>query len=398
MLQKPELRIFAAVISALLLWGGWLLGLFSANIPIDRWGNLIGTDFIEFYAAAKTLLLGKASQLYDISFQGQLQREIIGGSFSDYYAFLTPPFFAILFVPIAMFSYIPAFILWTVLSLAFFSVSLFLLKKVSSLELLFIFSWLPVFSIFTFGQNTALSMLILVLTYRQWKNNAPFRAGLFLGLLSCKPQLMIGTLVLGIVYYKKDCRLLAGAFISGSLLFIASYLLIPDAFFSYFSFAVHTLPDLPNWLQFPLWELHSLRGFWRLLIPAAPLLADLLYVGSSIFVIWRFFLFYKSHPNDKELLFASSVCLGLLITPHLITYDLSLLIIPAFIFLQVEALPAIELGSLFSIVWIAGLLSAPLTLLQFDIFPAAIQVSVPALLYSTLKIWNAKLCMEKNLQ
>jgi hypothetical protein len=50
--------------------------------------------------------------------QARLQREIIGPGLRAYYAFITPPFFAALFAPLALLPYGLAFALWSLGGLA----------------------------------------------------------------------------------------------------------------------------------------------------------------------------------------------------------------------------------------------------------------------------------------
>ena len=45
---------------------------------------------------------------------------------------------------------------------------------------------------------------------------------------------------------------------------------------AYLVFARTVLPRLPQFLDFPLWNLHTIRGFWALLSSGSPTPADAL--------------------------------------------------------------------------------------------------------------------------
>lgn len=74
--------------------------------------------------------------------------------------------------------------------------------------------------------------------------------------------------------------------------------------------------------------------------------------------------------------------------PHAMVYDWSILVIPAILFWQ--ALPQLKplLKTMYALIWIAMFLSTPLTLLQLQTLPIAIQISVPILFVVYLTIFR----------
>ncbi len=104
-------RLSYAWLAGGVLWLAWLGSVLLGPGNLDLAGQPVGTDFLEFYAAGATLLRGESARLYDRDYQARLQQEIIGPGLRAYYAFITPPFFAALFVPLALLPYGLAFAL-----------------------------------------------------------------------------------------------------------------------------------------------------------------------------------------------------------------------------------------------------------------------------------------------
>ncbi len=83
----------------------------------------------------------------------------------------------------------------------------------------------------------------------------------------------------------------------------------------------------------------------------------------------------------RDLLFAVAVALSLWLTPHAMVYDLVLLLIPALLLWREFSNTRSPWVPLYALVWIATLVTAPLTLAQLQWLPAAVQVVVPVLTY-----------------
>jgi alpha-1,2-mannosyltransferase len=141
-------------------------------------------------------------------------------------------------------------------------------------------------------------------------------------------------------------------------------------------------------VQFPLIHMHSLRGFFALLLAGNRWLTEGLSMILSILGVVAFYFFWRKYRDHVDILFAATICLTLWITPHAMIYDWSFLIIPAVLFMR--ALPTMKSlwRSVFALIWIATFISTPLTLAQQKILPVAIQISVPALFFVYLMIYQ----------
>ncbi len=381
-------RLTYAFLAGGVLWLSWLISVLFGPGYVDLAGQAIGTDYVQFYAAGKTLLHGESAHLYDMEFQSQLEQAIIGPELASYHAFINPPFFAALFAPLAALPYGISFAVWSLLSLLMLWGSVYLLNQKRPLRpFLWSLTWFPAFATISFGQNALLSLFLLTSVYVLWQRERRFLAGLVLGLLMYKPQLTLGVGLLWLLRWRKDWLALSGFALSTLGLVAISFGLLPEAGQAYFTFAREVLPDLPGWKEFPLWHLHTVRGFWRMLLPL-DILADFLTLGCTVGGLVAFWKLIKAHPLTKALTFAGATCLTLWITPHAMIYDWAVLLVPAVLFWRELGARHTELRTLYALIWLAAFLSGPLTLLQWRTLPFAIQISVPVLAFSFYEIYG----------
>lgn len=374
-------RLAYAWIAGGAIWLVWLTSILLGPGNLDLAGQVIGTDYLQFYAAGHTLRLGEGAHLYDFAYQSRLEQTLIGPQLRSYHAFITPPFLAWLFVPLAALPYLWSFVVWSLLELLALGLSLRLLGFRSLWRPLgWSLTWFPVFASISFGQNGLLSLMLLSLTYWLWRRERPWMAGLACSLLMYKPQLTLGVGLLWLLEWRRDWPALVGLILGSGALAGLSFWRLPAASWAYLDFVRTTLPDLPAWQEFPLWHLHTIRGFWRLLLPGHPALGDGLTLLITALGVIGFVRFWRAHRDRRSLLFAGAVCLTLWVTPHAMIYDWAVLLIPAVLLWQ-QVPPLRETWkTLFAWVWLVALLSGLLTIAQLRVLPFAIQISVPVLL------------------
>jgi alpha-1,2-mannosyltransferase len=382
-------RLTYAWIAGGVLWIAWLLSCLLGPGNMDLAGQVVGTDYLQFYTAGVSLRQGQSANLYNFTVQSQLEQAIAGPALTSFHAFITPPFLAWLYVPFTFLPYTWSFVLWSFLGLIFLWISIKLLATVRPFKsFLWSLTWFPIFAAISFGQNSLLSLFLLSLTYWFWKQEKYLRAGLVSSLLLFKPQLVLGLGLLWLLEWRKGWKSLLGLAGGGAVLAGLCFWLLPDASRSYIYLARNYLPGMIYQDQFPLLHLHSLRGFWILLFPGNRWLAEGLSLILSMIGILVFFFFWKKNRRKSDLLFAGAVCLTIWITPHAMIYDWSILLIPAIIFWHKfhEIRPLFK--TMFALVWIATFISGPLTLAQLKILPVAIQISVPILFLVYLTIYQ----------
>jgi hypothetical protein len=240
-------------------------------------------------------------------------------------------------------------------------------------------TWFPIFAAISFGQNSLLSVFLFSLTYYLWRKDKLLAAGLASSLLLFKPQMVLGIGLLWLCEFRKDWKALLGLFFGGLTLAALSFWLMPVASMAYFELVRDFLPRLISSEQFPIWHLHSLRGFWLLLLPGHVSLAEGISLILSIAGIVTFFYFWRKNRNEPGTLFAAAICLTIWISPHAMIYDWSILLIPAVLLWQGHTEMQNIWKPLFALIWIATFISGPLTYIQLKFLPIAFQISIPIL-------------------
>jgi alpha-1,2-mannosyltransferase len=374
-------RLAYAWIAGGVLWFGWLISILLGPGNRDLHGQLIGVDFLAFYTGGEILLQDESANLYDLAFQQSMQQELIGGDWPDLEAFVNPPFYAWLAVPFAKVPYLLSFGLWTLLGLVGLWISLRLLGlKDPGIPFLWALSWYPVFAAISFGQNSLLSVFLFCLAFWLWRKNRLWTAGLVSSLLLFKPQWLIGLGILWLLDWRRSRAALLGLTLGGVILALLSIWQLPEASSAYLDLSRNVLPQWQTQPGYQLFHLHTVRGFWLLLLSNHRRLADLLSLLLMISGLVSFVLFWVRYRNQQVLLFAGMICLTLWMNPHAMIYDWAVLLIPAVLLWRQMPHFRGEWKVLYASIWLVTFCSSLLTWAQLQFLPFAVQISVPAYL------------------
>ncbi len=305
---------------------------------VDANGELIGCDFVAFYGAAKDVLAGESARLYDFNHQRRIHQTIAANETWDYfYPYVNPPFFAAWVLPFAALPYVPAFGAWAAASLVALLVSVWLLGRAEGLQrkalvtaMLVAVAFPAAFMNLAGGQNGAFSLLLLTACVLLQFRARDFEAGLVLGFLLFKPQLVITMAALWLI--KRRWQALAGVSIVGGALALACFLFMPTASYDFANLSgkLHTLAHQGS---YPVWKQCSWYGFFTLAMhPQWPVLLRVLTALSCLLTFavllraWR----HPWDPNSEsfKLQMAAVIVASLLISPHLYVYDLTILVLP----------------------------------------------------------------------
>jgi len=375
-------RLSYAMIAGAALWLTWLASIILGAGNFDLANQVVGTDYLQFYTAGKTLQTGNTDRLYDFGYQSDLELEIAGPELIYFHAFLNPPFLAWLFVPFSRLPYLWSFLVWSILSLGALFASIKLLGADRPWRtFLWAMTWFPIFATLSFGQNSLLSLLILSLTFLLWKSQRSFLAGFTASLILLKPQLIIGVAILWLLRMRKDWKAMLGFLTGGILLAGVTYILLPDATIDYFRLAKEFLPNMIYSHQFPLYHLHALRGFLLLLFSGKQTFIEIMALLFSVSATGFFIRFVLTQRERLALCFAAAITFTILVTPHAMIYDWALLLVPAILLRKEFPEHKSYWKVIFTIIWLLTLLSGPLTYLQLQILPVALQISVPGFIF-----------------
>ena len=297
-------------------------------------------DFAAFYTAGKIVQRGQASQLYDRRLQWQVQQQFAASVKTRLgpLPYIRPPFEALLFLPLAYFSYPRAHLIWTALNAIGLLLFLFLLPtgqrgppRALLVQLLVCLSLLPVAYDFIAGQDAILLLLVMVIALHFLQRDLDFRSGMVLGLGLFKFNFLIPIIL--VFMLRRKFGVVLGFAATASIFTLISLVLIGPA----------ALVGYPRYL----WELshtagvgfiksQSMPSFRGLLVPLLGpdltpswvhwLLAAIVLAGAVITArIWRI---DDKSPSLMTAGFSMSIVVTIVTSYYSNSYDLVLLLLP----------------------------------------------------------------------
>jgi alpha-1,2-mannosyltransferase len=318
-----------AIVVALCLWGLFLVDFATPGL-VDHAGNFKFQDFLPIYISARLIAQHRSSELYDQSLQQQEVEQIVGHGMPVRVPYFYGPQVGLLFVSIAIFSFLAAASVWAAVSLAFYFLCVYVLwKRCPTLAAHSRLVWLsavafpPLFHFFVRAQLSALPLACFTAAWMAFRSRRPLLAGIALGCLIFKPQFLVAIPL--VFLFARSWTALGGLLLSaaGQLGFARLYF-GPALMRGYFDMLLHPA----RWIaaaELPLApiQMHSLRSFWSLLIPT-PAIALPLYVLSSVIAIGFAASMWRSH-RPLSLRFSALTLAAILTNPHLFIYDLLVL-------------------------------------------------------------------------
>jgi hypothetical protein len=294
--------------------------------------SLQGTDFPDFYCAAHMLAGGDGHQLYDADLQRQYQARYAGRVGTLY---IHPPFEAVLYLALAWLPLRYAYLLWSLLSLAFLTVATYRLAR----ELVLPRDWLlwfaasltfvPVLLCLLQGQDSLLLLLLVVLAFVALRRGRAFAAGCWLALGLFKFHLVLPLMLVMVLTQNRNARsALAKGFtlVALALAGLSAAISGWSVFLVYPRFLLH-LKAQPFAGIVPQ-AMANFRGLVYLFFHAdlSTATVALLSILSAAALI-KTLLGWKK-DGEFDLAFANTVVFALVVSYHLNPHDLSLLLLP----------------------------------------------------------------------
>ena len=304
--------------------------------------SLQGTDFPDFYCAARMLAQGQGHQLYNADIQHQYQARYAGRVGTLY---IHPPFEALLYLAVAWLPMRRAYLLWSFLNLAFMAIAA---RRLTN-QVLPTWNWrylvaasltfVPLLLCCIQGQDSLLLLLLVVLAFTDLRQGRAFVAGFWLGLGLFKFQLILPIVLVLVLTQSKPARNpLVKAFILVALALAALSAVICgwSVFTVYPNFLAH-LQQQPFAGIVPS-AMANFRGFTYFFLRQSPGAVTALLMLSAAALIktltdWKRARL-RSQPSSAtshhefDLAFASTILFALLISYHLNPHDLSLSLLP----------------------------------------------------------------------
>jgi len=340
----PQSRLARAAApgAALLILGAAYL--FSPNFgpKFDPHRGPYGGDFLQEWIGGHLVLAGQADRLYDLDEVRRLQHDpnLVGYRWNEdrHLPMVYPPFYYALVSPLAMLPVPTAAIVWAGLMAGVLASSVVLIGRAVGNPARELACFLPLLALFTpvvenltTNQKGSVLLLLFSATYSLLRSGRPFVAGLVFGVVAFKPQLTL--VVAAAMHLKGHWRFVAGGAVAGVTLVAASLAVSPSACHDYFEFSAQTA-DYLHTAGYDLAKSHCWYGFFHLLLNGQPdaiiRIASVIMIVVTLLVLARLLRgrFDVDSPNFA-VQYAGLVLATILVSPHLLTYDLTLLVLPA---------------------------------------------------------------------
>lgn len=303
----------------------------------DRNGNLKGTDFLHFYTLGSLATAHRGADLYDMNAQAALAAARVPETAGIRYLPLYPPQVSILFAPLALLSYGWALVAWWSCSVAVYGICCYFmwracphLRERGGTVALLAGAFPAFFHLIAWGQTSAIALACFTLMFFFWRDRREFLAGLALGCLIFKPQLGLAAAV--VFVFLGAWKTVLGATISASAqLFVGVLYYGWEPLRRWFLMLRNVRGVLPLF-EPKLYQTHSLRTFWSMIVPWAGAWFVLYVVSAAVVLGLAIALWKRGDAVPLALRFSTLLLASMLVAPHLTVYDLVILA-PAFILL-----------------------------------------------------------------
>jgi hypothetical protein len=334
LLTSKRLRAHGLIL-ALCLWSVYLWNMATPGLR-DRAGNLKGTDFLHFYTLGSLVLADRGADLYNLQAQSQLAVQRVPAAAGIRYLPFYPPQVSLFFAPFAGLSYPHALVAWLVVTALIYGACCYAVWRAlpnlqsNSWTVLILSLAFPAFwHLIAWGQTSALALACFTLAFIFLRSQHEFLAGLAFGCLIFKPQLGLASAVVFLA--SRRWKITFGALLSASTQLAAAWFYYGSDSLRLWIDTLLNIPNLLSLLEPKIYQTHSLRTFWAMLIPW-PSASLALYVTTGIVVCALTIACWQSRL-PLSLRYSALLLATVLLAPHLTVYDLVILS-PAFLFLS----------------------------------------------------------------
>jgi glycosyl transferase family 87 len=312
----------------LTLWSLYLWTLATPGLR-DRNGNLKGTDFLHLYTLGSLAIAHRGATLYDMDAQAGVAAQRVPPAAGIRYLPLYPPQVSICFVPLALFSYGAALIVWWLCTAVLYSVCCYAIwRSCPSLHAhgatvtILGAAFPPFFHLIAWGQTSAVALACFTGMYFLLRDRREFLAGIVLGCLIFKPQLGLAA---GIVFVAIGAwKILAGAALSSAAQLAVGVLYYGMEPFRQWLHLLRNLRSLSAWFEPRPYQTHCLRTFWSMMIPWQGVAVGL-YLLSAALILLLTIVMWKRGQGALSLRYSALLLATVLVAPHLTVYDLVIL-------------------------------------------------------------------------
>ncbi len=318
-LDAERARAYKWILLAITLLGsvGWIA---LSSGGLDREGKPIGTDFVGFYSASRLVLEGRPDLAYDVGAHWAAQKTLFGPKLG-YTAFFYPPPALMICAPLALAPYFWSLVAWLAgTGYAFYRV---LRGYLPSLDPAAFVAFPALFVNIAHGQNGFFSAALIGggLLAMEAK---PVLAGLLFGLMAFKPHLAL-VIPFALVFARRWTTLAVAGVTAAGFCALSLIVFGAPAWAGFFADSSFARSSLENNLVGDE-KMQSVFAAARLLHQSIAFawgaqIATAICVVAALWVLQQ-----RALRSVGEA--PAVVCAGLLASPFLLDYDLTLMAIP----------------------------------------------------------------------
>jgi hypothetical protein len=315
----------------------WTVAAVNACTPTRylRSGHVKGTDFILFYTLGSLAARGHVSDFDDFDTTYRLQVSLVPESLGLLYPSVYGPQIALALSPLGHLSYEGALLTWLGLSaLVYLTLLRYVATRSATVRpylgtaLLGAIGFPPFWQLLQHGQLSVVALVAIVGAWSALRKGREGLAGICLGLLAYKPQLVAPVLILLVL--SRSWRMAGMASVSGAAQLLVAGVWVGWTGLTDYATLLASLPGAASQLASRPGQMHSLRTFWDLLVPWGP--AALVLYGVSVTAVLAIVARTWHRLSDPSLKMSVLSIAVVLVAPHVFVYDL-ILLAPAWIWL-----------------------------------------------------------------
>jgi alpha-1,2-mannosyltransferase len=318
-----------AILVAVILWIAAAVVGFAGTSDRGIAGPLKGADFVQFYTLGHLASAHRISEMYDAASFHRAQAEILPESAREIYPPVYPPQAAVMFMPVTGLSYQRALFIWSVITILLYAVIVWSTWKTFADALpdrTFVMAaataFPPFWSLVLHGQVTVIVLAAFWAGWLALERHRHWLAGFAFGLLAIKPQFGIPLAV--VVLVSGEWSMMAGAVASVAAQVAAVWLTLGTDALTAFAHNIPGMIAVADLLEAKPFMSHSLRALTRL----TPNWIGLpLWGALAAIVLWYTVRAWKSAAPLRVRL-GVVVLAATLVNPHVIIYDLTVLVLP----------------------------------------------------------------------
>jgi hypothetical protein len=307
---------------------------------LDAKGHPRVIDFVEVWVAGLSVLRGNPAAPYDWRLHHAAQVAAVGHPFAGFLGWHYPPLFLFVAGALAALPYVPAFIAWVCATAALYAVAIWKITKRPQAALIAL-AMPAALGCAIAGQNgffTAAIVGAALLTLE----SKPWIAGVFLGLLTYKPQ--FGLLFPLVLLLDGNWRALASATLATAALLVLSWLTFGsapfEAFFHYLPITADAVLGRGTAGYAKLQSIYGMMCWLGANGTTAWLAHGAASLAAAFGVIW---LWKRDVPYALKA--AALASATLIATPYLYMYDFPLLAVPFAFLFRARAFDRVEIGA-----------------------------------------------------